>query len=125
MKKFVILALFIVTGLVSCELYDDQSSYYEITDVTYSPQEVNSWTDVTVTLIADPYIGDIDMATLSYRVNENRASTIVIMSSETPHIYRGLIPPQASGSEVSFWVAATYTNGETYYSRDISYTVTP
>ena len=117
MKKILFVALALMLGLTSCvkdKIYPGISI-----SVSYSPQEgITAADDVTVTATITCY--NEFTAKVVYTVNSN--SNEINMNNTVDDTYTAVIPAQADGSVVTFYVEASNDDG-TFKSANKSYTV--
>ena len=117
MKKILFVALALMLGLTSCvkdKIYPGISI-----SVSYSPQEgITAADDVTVTATITCY--NEFTAKVVYTVNSN--SNEINMTNTVDDTYTAVIPAQADGSVVTFYVEASNDDG-TFKSANKSYTV--
>ena len=104
MKKIMFVALALLVGLVSC-VKDKQYPGINISNVSYTPTAVQADDDVTVTATITSF-KDFT-AKLVYTINDVNTELAMTAAED---VYTAVIPAQADGTKVSFYVQAM--NGE-------------
>ena len=119
MKKIMFVALALLMGLASC-VKDKQYPGINIANVSYAPTAVQADDEVTVTATITSF-KDFT-AKLVYSVGEAEKANELAMTAGADNLYTAVIPAQADGAKVSFYVQAM--NGEvTAVSPSMEYTV--
>ena len=103
MKKILFAALALIVTMVSC-VKDPQYPGVTISDVKYSPTAVQADEDVTVTATISSF-ADVT-AKLIYTIEEKEPVTVEMKNTSSKEVYTAVIPGQADGVKVSFYVEA-------------------
>lgn len=113
-KEILILSLILITlGLGSCvkdELFKGPPSLSELKISPTAPRDV----DVVSVSVKATDLNGIRSVTLFYKINDGAfTSTDMVVLGGAPDVYSALIPAQASGTSVYYYVEATNTSEQT------------
>lgn len=103
MKKILFAALALIVVMASC-VKDPQYPGITISNITYTPIAVQEGDDVTV--IANIVSFNEFKATLNYKVDEAAWANVEMTPGSEKNTYTAVIPGQADGAKVSFYVDA-------------------
>ena len=116
MKKIMFVAMALLMGLASC-VKDKQYAGITISNMSYTPTAVTEYSDVTVSATITSF--KAVTAKLHYVTTEE--ATPVVMT-EAEGVYSGVIPAQANGTVVKFWIEAE-NDENTALSQTMEYEV--
>ena len=106
MKKIMFVALALLMGLASC-VKDKQYPGITISNVSYTPTAVQADEDVTVTATITSF--NEFKAKLVYIVEDEVAKEVAMTAGAEKDVFTAVIPGQADGIKVSFFVEAEGT----------------
>ena len=106
MKKILFAALALIVVMASC-VKDPQYPGVTISNVSYTPTAVQA--DVPVTVTATITSFNPFTANLFYTVDEAEAAPLPMIGSADSDVYTAVIPGQADGAKVNFYIKAEGT----------------